>query len=97
MSRAFVKEDDHEKEPEFRLPDPDSSYYPEAAAWALIQGADEGDSRRAEVATGYRWGDPALTDAVEGILGEAEGDGRDRVAQLARRYLRAARRAGRDG
>ena len=43
MSRAFVKEDDHEPEPEYRLPDPDSDYYPEAAAWALIQGADAGD------------------------------------------------------
>ena len=92
MSRAFVKEDDHENEPEFRLPDPDSPYYPEAAAWALIQGADEGDSRRAEVATGYDWGDPALIDAVEAILSDAEVEGRDRVAQLARRYLRAARR-----
>lgn len=91
MSRAFVKEDDHEKEPDYRLPDPDSPYYAEAAAWALIQGADEGDSRGAEVATGYRWGDPALVDAVESILAKAEQDGEDRVAQLARRYLRAAR------
>ena len=65
MSRAFVKEDDHEQEPEFRLPDPDSPYYDEAAAWALIQGADEGDSRSAEVATGYRWGDPHLADHVQ--------------------------------
>lgn len=92
MSRAFVKEDDHEKEPEFRLPDPDSPYYAEAAAWALIQGADEGDSRRAEVATGYSWGDPALTESVETILASAEAEGEDRVAQLARRYLRAAKR-----
>jgi len=53
VSRAFVKDDDAEKEPEFRLPDADSPYYEEAAAWALIQGADEGDSRSAEVATGY--------------------------------------------
>jgi len=52
VSRAFVKEDDSEKDPEFRLPDPDSPYYDEAAAWALIQGADEGDSRSAERATG---------------------------------------------
>ena len=54
MSRAFVKEDDHEREPEFRLPDPDSPYYAEAAAWALIQGADERNSRSAALATGYR-------------------------------------------
>ena len=92
MSRAFVKEDDHEQEPEFRLPDPDSPYYDEAAAWALIQGADEGDSRSAEVATGYRWGDPHLADHVQKILEEAERTKSDRVAQLARRFLRTARR-----
>ena len=90
MSRAFVKEDDHEKEPEFRLPDPESPYYDEAAAWALIQGADEGDSRSAELATGYRWGDPDLTQHVRGILEKAEDEGLDRVAQLSRRFLRAA-------
>ena len=92
MSRAFVKEDDHQDEPEYRLPDPDSPYYAEAAAWALIQGADEGDSRSAELATGYRWGDPELVDQVESILTKAEADGEDRVAQLARRFLRTARR-----
>lgn len=92
MSRAFVKEDDREREPEYRLPDPDSPYYDEAAAWALIQGADEGDSRSAELATGYRWGDAALTGQVEKILERAEAEGEDRVAQLARRFLRAARR-----
>lgn len=92
MSRAFVKEDDHEPEPDYRLPDPDSPYYAEAAAWALIQGADAGDSRSAELATGYRWGDPALVEQVELILEQAEDDAEDRVAQLARRFLRAARR-----
>lgn len=90
MSRAFVKEDDHEREPDFRLPDPDSPYYDEAAAWALIQGADEGDSRSAELATGYRWGDPLLRRHVRAILERAEEEGEDRVAQLARRFLRAA-------
>lgn len=92
MSRAFVKDDDHEPEPEYRLPEPDSPYYPEAAAWALIQGADEGDSRSAELATGYRWGDPALAEHVERILERAEEEGEDRVAQLARRFLSAATR-----
>ncbi len=91
MSRAFVKEDDHEREPEYRLPDPDSEYYDEAAAWALIQGADAGDSRGAEIATGYRWGDRALIAHVERILEQAEAEDQPRVAQLARRYLRAAR------
>ena len=92
MSRAFVKEDDHEPDPTYRLPDPDSDYYPEAAAWALIQGADEGNSRSAEHATGYRWGDPALIQPMEKILKRAEEEEQTRVAQLARRYLRAARK-----
>ncbi len=92
MSRAFVKEDDHQDEPEYRLPDPDSPYYAEAAAWALIQGADEGDSRGAEIATGYRWGDRSLEAEVQAILEEAEERGEERVAQLARRFLRTARR-----
>ena len=91
MSRAFVKEDDHEQDPDYRLPEPDSPYYAEAAAWALIQGADAGDSRGAELATGYRWGDPLLQGEVERILEQAADDGEDRVAQLARRFLRAAR------
>lgn len=92
MSRAFVKDDDHEPEPDFRLPEPDSPYYDEAAAWALIQGANQGDSRSAEVATGYRWGDPALVEHITRILTKAEGDGEDRIAQLARRFLREAGR-----
>lgn len=95
MSRAFVNEDaGGPAEPEFRLPDPDSPYYAEAAAWALIQGADEGDTRSAEEATGFPWGAPELTEHMETILAQAEEEGQDRVAQLARRYLRAARRNG---
>jgi hypothetical protein len=90
MSRAFVNEDSGPPDPEYRLPDPDSDYYDEAAAWVLIQGADAGDSLGAEQATGYRWGEPHLADHVRRILREAERDGRDRVAQLARRFLRAA-------
>ncbi len=90
MSRAFVKEDDFEPEPSFDLPDPDSPGYDEAAAWALIEGANRGDSRSAEVATGYRWGEPALVPHIRALLERAESDGDDRVAQLARRYLRKA-------
>lgn len=94
MSRAFVNEDAGQApEPDYRLPDPDSDYYEEAAAWALIQGADAGDSLGAEQATGYRWGDPALAGEMEKILAKAEEEDRTRVAQLARRYLRAAGRA----
>lgn len=91
MSRAFVNEDAaYEPKPEYDLPDPESPEYDEAAAWALIEGANAGESRSAELATGYRWGEPALVAIVERILQEAEADGEDRTAQLARRYLRAA-------
>lgn len=93
MSRAFVNEDaGGPPDPEYRLPDPDSPYYAEAAAWALIQGADEGDTRSAEDATGYQWGTPELAEHMETILAGAEEQGQDRVAQLARRYLKAAAR-----
>ena len=90
MSRAFVNEDaGGDPEPTFSLPEVDSPYYDEAAAWALIQGADQGDSVSAEVATGYKWGEPTLASHMERILEEAEASGQDRVAQLARRFLRA--------
>ena len=91
MSRAFVNEDaEEDRGPAFSLPEPDSPYYDEAAAWALIQGADQGDSLSAELATGYRWGEEHLIPHVERILEEAETQGEDRVVQLARRFLRAA-------
>ena len=91
MSRAFVNEDAAgAPEPRYDLPDPGSDYYDEAAAWALIQGADAGDSRSAERATGYRWGEPKLVPHVERIRDAAEAEDRPRVAQLARRFLKAA-------
>ncbi len=91
MSRAFVNEDaGGDPDPTFNLPDPDSPYFDEAAAWALIEGADQGDSVSAEVATGYRWGETHLLPHVREILVEAQKQGQDRVAQLARRFLSAA-------
>ena len=91
MSRAFVNEDaGGDPGPTFSLPDPDSPYYDEAAAWALIEGADQGDSVSAELATGYRWGEAHLAPHVQRILKEAESRGQDRVAQLARRFLKVA-------
>jgi hypothetical protein len=91
MSRAFVNEDAGlPVEPDYRLPDPDSAYYDEAAAWALIQGADAGDSLGAERATGYRWGESRLVPHVREILEQSESSGHTRVSQLARRFLRAA-------
>lgn len=94
MSRAFVNEDAGSlPEPEYRLPDPDSPYFDEAAAWALIQGADAGDTKSAELATGYRWGAPALASHVEAILAQSIEEENLRVEQLARRFLSAAKRA----
>ena len=73
MSRAFVNEDaGSDPPPKFNLPEVDSPYYDEAAAWALIQGADEGDSVSAEMATGCRWGEPRLAPHMRKILMEAE-------------------------
>jgi hypothetical protein len=91
MSRAFVNEDAAgEPDPQYSLPEPDSPYYAEAAAWALIEGANRGDTRGAELATGYRWGDRTLLEHVRAIEQQAEEQNDRRTAQLARRYLRAA-------
>lgn len=91
MSRAFVNEDAQSApEPDYSLPEPDSPYYDEAAAWALIQGADAGDSRSAERATGYRWGEARLVSHVRAILERGRTEDNLRLTQLARRYLRAA-------
>jgi hypothetical protein len=91
LSRAFIDEDaGHEPEPRFDLPDRDAPHYDEAAAWALLEGANLGFSRSAEMATGYRWGEPRLAPHVQAILAKAEGEGEDRLAQLARRFLKAA-------
>ena len=94
MSRAFVNEDAGQTpEPRYDLPDPDSPDYPSAAAWALLQGADAGDSRSAEMATGYTWGDTRLVEHVQDILRQAEeSEDQDnaRLRTLARRFLRAA-------
>jgi hypothetical protein len=91
VSRAFVNEDaDADQEPTYSLPERDSEYYDEAAAWALLEGANSGYTRGAETATGYRWGEPTILPLVQAILDDAERSGQDRVAQLARRYLKAA-------
>lgn len=89
MSRAFVKEDRDDRPPQYSLPEPGSAYFDEACAWALVAGADEGDKRSAELATGYRWGEPRLAPHVRVILARAEAEDQYRVAQLCRRFLRA--------
>ena len=60
MSRAFVKEDEDDQPRRYYLPPRTDPSYPAAAAWALLEGANHGDSMGAEAATGHRWGDPIL-------------------------------------
>ncbi len=91
MSRAFVNEDAAaEPEPRYTLPDSDSPHFDRAAALALIEGANSGNTRSAEAATGYRWGEPCLIQYVEAILGEALEGEDGRTEQLARRFLHRA-------
>ncbi len=89
MSRAFVKEDQDEVPPRYELPARDDPGFPQAAAWALLEGANRGDSLGAEQATGFRWGDPVLRVWVEQILQHARRRGDDRLEQLAERFLSA--------
>jgi hypothetical protein len=88
MSRAFVNENAEGPKPRFVLPKRDDPGYDEAAAWALIEGADVGDSHSAQLATGYEWGDPKLRPHVERILVQAIEQRNDRLQQLAERFLR---------
>ena len=89
MSRAFVNEDASGPEPRYRLPPRDDPGYDEAAAEALLEGANVGDSYSAELATGYRWGEPKLRTHVERILARAREEKNERMEQLAERFLRA--------
>lgn len=88
MSRAFINEDAGGPEPRYHLPPRDDPGYDAAAAWALIEGADAGDSYSAELATGYRWGEPKLRPHVRGILDQARAERNERLEQLAERFLR---------
>jgi hypothetical protein len=93
MSRAFVNEDAGAGEtPRFTLPPPEDPSFDLAAARALLQGADLGDTASAEAATGYYWGEPKLRPLVERILEEALEDGNERLEQLAERFLRVRAR-----
>lgn len=89
MSRAFVSEDSSGPSPEqrYRLPQRQDPGFDAAAARALIQGANEGDTDGAEEATGYRFGDPALIPYVLEILETARREKNDRTEQLAERFL----------
>ena len=87
MSRAFVKEDAGGPERRYVLPRRDDPDYDAAAAAALLEGADAGDSYGAERATGYRWGEPKLRPEVERILRQARTEKNERLVQLAERFL----------
>lgn len=88
MSRAFVNEDAGEgPAPRYSLPDPSDPGYDEAAALALLEGANVGDSASAEAATGYRWGEPRLRPHVRRLLEQARTRHNDRMEQLAERFL----------
>lgn len=88
MSRAFINEDAGGVEPRFHLPARDDPGFDAAAAWALIEGAHAGDSYSAELATGYRWGEPKLRPHVLTILAQARAERNERLEQLAERFLR---------
>ena len=91
MSRAFVNEDAHEPERRYVLPPRDDPGYDEAAASALLDGADVGDSYSAEQSTGYRWGERRLEPHVRRLLERAREAGDERRVTLAERFLRQLR------
>jgi len=87
MSRAFIKEDAGGPERRYSLPARSDPGYDAAAALALLEGANAGDSYSAELATGYRWGEPQLRPYVERILADARAAANERLQQLAERFL----------
>ena len=89
MSRAFVKEDHDEVPSRYELPSRSDPGFDQAAAWALLEGANRADSLGAEAATGYRGGEAKLRSHVERILEYARQKGDERLEQLAERFLRA--------
>ena len=88
MSRAFVNEDANEPERRYVLPPRDDPDYDEAAASALLEGANVGDSLSAEQATGYAWGEQKLRPHVRKLLARAQREGDERTVTLAERFLR---------
>lgn len=93
MSRAFVNDDAAgEAQPEHRYPLPphDDPAFALAAARALLDGANVGDSLGAETATGYAFGTPELVPQIQIILADARERHDERMEQLAERFLRRA-------
>ena len=92
MSRAFVNEDagagSGSPKRDWGLPERSDPGFDAAAAAALLEAARGGETESAEAATGYYWGEARLRPHVERILSRAEAEGDERLAQLARRFLR---------
>ncbi|HEX6535902.1 MAG TPA: hypothetical protein VF041_14985 [Gemmatimonadaceae bacterium] len=90
MSRAFVHEDSGGGPPRRRyvLPPRDDPSFDAAAAAALLEGAVEGDTESAELATGYYWGERRLCPHVEHILADARAAGDEALIRAAERFLR---------
>ena len=90
MSRAFVNEDAGGGAPRrgYGLPSRDDPGYDAAAAAALLEGARNGETGSAELATGYYWGEPRLRPHVRRLLDQARASRDDRLEQLAERFLR---------
>jgi hypothetical protein len=91
VSRAFVREDAEEFEPEsdFGLPPREDPSYEAAATLALLEAALVGKTRVAEAATGLRWGEPQLFGHVQRFLDKEEALPE---AQQNRRFMQVARR-----
>jgi hypothetical protein len=90
MSRAFVNEDAGGAGPprDYHLPPREDPDFDAAAANVLLEAARVGETADAEEATGYRWGELRLAEHVRRIMSQAESEGDERLAQLARRFLR---------
>jgi hypothetical protein len=90
MSRAFLRDDAEGEMPRrnYGLPARDDPGFERAAARALLEAARVSETQLAERATGFYWGEPGLRPHVEEALAEAERAGDERLAQLARRFLR---------
>lgn len=93
MSRAFVNEDAAEPPRRFALPAVEDPGYDAAAAYALLEAARDGETKAAEDATGYRWGEPQLAPHVERMLEQEEErpfqEQDHRLITVARRFLKA--------
>jgi hypothetical protein len=94
VSRAFVNEDAAEPPRRFALPPVDDPGYDAAAAFALLEAARDGDTKRAEEATGYRWGAAQLVPHVRRLLEQERSrplrDQDGRLITVAGRFLRAS-------